>query len=339
MKHICIYHKSCTDGFAAALAVKVFLEREHPEDEHKFTAAHYGDTPPNVTGAYVYIVDFSFPREVLLELHKQAAYLVVLDHHKTAEAALEGLEFCYFDMNRSGAMMAWQHFNSELPAPELFRYVQDRDLWQWKLENSQEISAALKIMPLDFDMWLPLLVDDCLFELIDKGRVILEYQRQEVARMLKHPPEMITLGGYTVPCINTTTLISEVGQALSDGYAFAATYFDRHDARVFSLRSNTRGENMVDVSAIAKQYGGGGHAAAAGFTLPKPLAALLLVPRSEITKEKLQNASEAIVDAGCKLTTDYPEADSLNQVYDNNCQQFLHEVQKRLNEQLASISE
>jgi len=47
---------------------------------------------------------------------------------------------------------------------------------------------------------------------------------------------------------------------------FAACYYDRPDARVFSLRS--RGEDGLDVAEIAASYGGGGHRNAAGFQMP-----------------------------------------------------------------------
>jgi oligoribonuclease NrnB/cAMP/cGMP phosphodiesterase (DHH superfamily) len=46
------------------------------------------------------------------------------------------------------------------------------------------------------------------------------------------------------------------------GKPVAAAYFDRADARVFSLRSDRAG---IDVAAIAERYGGGGHRHAAGF--------------------------------------------------------------------------
>lgn len=36
-------------------------------------------------------------------------------------------------------MISWKAFNEE-SAPELVRYVQDRDLWQWKLPHSKGIN-------------------------------------------------------------------------------------------------------------------------------------------------------------------------------------------------------
>jgi uncharacterized protein len=47
---------------------------------------------------------------------------------------------------------------------------------------------------------------------------------------------------------------------------FAACYWDVPNGQVFSLRSC---ENGVDVSEIAKQFGGGGHKHAAGFTVKR----------------------------------------------------------------------
>ena len=68
--------------------------------------------------------------------------------------------------------------------------------------------------------------------------------------------------------VNATAFWSEVGHKLLEEWPampFAASYFDRKDGqRAWSLRS--RGD--YDVSALAKRMGGGGHAAAAGFTEP-----------------------------------------------------------------------
>ena len=103
MSILCIFHKSCADGFGAALAVKVYFDQLGKECE--FLPAHYNDPVPDVTGKNVIIVDFSYSREVLLKMEKQADTIVVLDHHVTAQKELEGLSFCHFDMNKSGPML------------------------------------------------------------------------------------------------------------------------------------------------------------------------------------------------------------------------------------------
>ena len=51
---------------------------------------------------------------------------------------------------------------------------------------------------------------------------------------------------------------------MANGKPFAACYWDTPKGRVFSLRSSDDG---ADVSEVAKQYGGGGHRNASGFTV------------------------------------------------------------------------
>ena len=56
---ICIYHKNCPDGFGSALAVQKYCELNHFNCE--YIAANHGDTPPDVDGKNVIIVDFLDP--------------------------------------------------------------------------------------------------------------------------------------------------------------------------------------------------------------------------------------------------------------------------------------
>jgi nanoRNase/pAp phosphatase (c-di-AMP/oligoRNAs hydrolase) len=75
----------------------------------------------------------------------------------------------------------------------------------------------------------------------------------------------MTIGGHRVPVANLPyTMSSDAGHEMAKGRPFAACYWDTPEGRVFSLRSNDEG---VDVSEVAKQYGGGGHRNASGFTV------------------------------------------------------------------------
>lgn len=268
MPYLVIYHKNCADGLAAALAVRQWLFDTNQMRGAKFQTAQYGDNPPGVTGLDVVIVDFSWPRAVLLEMREKAHSLVVIDHHQTAEAELKDLAFCVFDNTHSGAVLAWRHFFPQKELPQLMRYVEDRDLWKWELPFSREVSAALASYKPFLDQQARFLDDSTLAGLIAEGAAILRAQKQYIDRALSQPPAMVEIGGYMVPCVNSTTLISELGNELAQGHPFAALYFDTSDGkRVFSLRST---EDGIDVSAIAKQYGGGGHFHAAGFTVERP---------------------------------------------------------------------
>src|SRR5271156_4755511 len=102
-----IYHGNCQDGFCAAWACWVC----HPEWE--FYPAKHGDAPPDVAGRIVYMLDFSYKKDVIMAMAKVAEEIIILDHHKTAEAELCNLwklntqrnnVFVNFNMNKSGAM-------------------------------------------------------------------------------------------------------------------------------------------------------------------------------------------------------------------------------------------
>jgi len=265
MDIICIYHKHCADGFAAALAVKTWADESQLPCE--FVPAHYEDTPPDVTGKDVFIVDFSYPREILLEMNAKALSLKVIDHHKTAQEDLKGLDFCLFDMNKSGAVLTWEYLFPDRSIPDLFLYIQDRDLWKWEYPLSKLVSAGLQLLEFDLEVWSTYLENQSLIDLIDKGEPIIAYQQQCINKTIQSEIPMVNIAGYTVPCINTTHLISETGSKLAKGHPFCAMYFETAEHRVYSLRSAKDG---IDVSEIAKGFGGGGHYHAAGFRTKKP---------------------------------------------------------------------
>lgn len=266
MKNLCIYHKNCADGFGAAVVVKHFFATRG-EDCDLFPAG-YGDKEPNVEDKNVVIVDFSYSRSKLIEMYTLANELVVLDHHKTAQDDLKDLYFCTFDMTKSGAMLAWEHFFTGTKAPKLIEYIQDRDLWQWKLPSSKNFSAALSTLPKEYDIWVKYLLDDGLCNgLFVSGSSITSYQREVIKQSLvEENVRLVNLAGSTVPIMNCTTLVSEICGQLAESYPFAITYYDTAENRVYSLRSKEHGG--VNVATIAKMYGGGGHPNASGFSIP-----------------------------------------------------------------------
>ena len=257
MKPLILFHGKCTDGFTAAWAAWRGFNREAD-----IQACNYGDPLPEVAGRDVYILDFSFPRPVLEEMYTKSKSLLVLDHHKTAEEALRGLPYCKFDMTRSGARMAWDHFFPNQKVPPLVAYVEDRDLWRWALQGSKAVSAFTHSVKRDLVTWdgLAKLSAE---EMAWRGEAILSYQEVQTEYLVKNARK-IEMGGYKVLSVNSPVLQSEIGDRLAQGHPFAAIWFEREDgAKVWSLRS--RPPTGVDVSEVAKKFGGGGHAQAAGF--------------------------------------------------------------------------
>lgn len=298
-KPLCIYHGNCADGFGAAWAV-----RHSFGDEVEFHAGVYQDAPPDVAGRDVILVDFSYKRPVLLEMGQKARSILVIDHHKSAaedlaadgnyvvdfgsytgdltwkrfldnvyqdqcEGAPYARIYAIFDMDRSGAGMAWDFFCGG-GRPPLIDHIEDRDLWRFKLEGTREIQAVVFSYPYDFDVWDELMArsqaDADRQRMIDEGAAIERKHHKDVAELVAAFKRRMIIGGQEVWAANLPyTLTSDAGNLMAQGEPFAACYWDTPEGRVFSLRST---EDGADVSAIAKQYGGGGHRNASGFRLP-----------------------------------------------------------------------
>lgn len=255
MKPLVLYHANCWDGFCAAWVARKRL------GDIEAVPVQYGKPMPDVLGRNVFILDFSYPRKEVLAIHGTTQGLVILDHHKTAEEELAGLEFCTFSSEKSGGRLAWEFWYGSEPSPWLVDYIEDRDLWRHALPYSQAINAALRSYPLSFGLW-----DDFSTQkptvFVQEGEAIRRREKQIVIEHTRNARTQ-SIAGYAVPVVNATVLFSEIAGELSKGERFGACYFDRQDGkRQWSLRSD---ENGLDVSAIAKQFGGGGHAHAAGY--------------------------------------------------------------------------
>ncbi len=258
---MCIYHSNCADGFGAAWTVRKAL------GDIEFYAGKYQEPPPDVTGKDVVMVDFSYKRPVLLEMAQQANSILILDHHKTAAADLLDLPAnvtTKFDMERSGAMLAWEHFFPGEAPPPLLLHIEDRDLWRFALQNTRQIQANVFSYPYDFQAWDTLMAAE-VQDLAKEGEAIERKHFKDIDELLGVTTREMVIGGYRVPVANLPyTLSSDAGHELAKGRPFAACYWDTPQGRTFSLRSSDDG---VDVSAIATQYGGGGHRNAAGFSV------------------------------------------------------------------------
>lgn len=271
-----LYHANCADGFGAAFAAWLLHG-----DSATYMPVQYGQPIPECVyqpEAMVYILDFSYSREALLDLEKKCAALLVLDHHATAEKELDGLTFAKFEKEKSGAVMAWEHFHPGMPVPKLLLYVQDRDLWKWELPGSRSISAYLETVERSFPIWKELRAswERCYIGMVNAGGTLLNYQKIKISSLAKKAGRIrltwMSAGGpLIVPAVNSPHWQSELGEELlklhPDAPA-ACIYFQTESGQwVFSLRSR---EGGLDVSAIAKAYGGGGHAPAAGFNHSLP---------------------------------------------------------------------
>lgn len=278
-KPMVIYHGNCADGFSAAWC----FWRKY-KDGADYVAGVYQQPPPDVTGRDVYLVDFSYKAPVVERMLLHANSVTLIDHHKTAiddlaplkaqwaadPGALDGDNFGWFcDLERSGATLAWDYLFPDEARPLLLGHIEDRDLWRFKLPGTREIQANVFSHEYTFEMWDKLMSANQaeLLQMTAAGAAIERKHHKDVAELVKVCQRRMVIGSYDVPVASLPyTLVSDAAHKMAHGEAFAACYWDTADGRAFGLRAT---EDGLDVSEIAKQYGGGGHAKAAGFKVPR----------------------------------------------------------------------
>lgn len=273
MKKLIIYHGGCADGFLAAH----LASRKFGRSEVELCAAAYQEPPPETRGRGVYLLDFSYKREVLTKIIQVAASVTIFDHHKTAEEDLRGLNELknvrmIFDMGRSGAGITWDEFYPGQDRPWLVNYAEDRDLWRFKLSKSKPVNAAIQMTPKTEEAYARLFNDgvDATYqrglgcELALKDYVAYAKTLARVGRIAgeRDVVPVVNAGSWGV-----SELVGELAEESEVGYAVGWSVTSIGSIS-YSLRAR---KNGVDVSAIAKRFGGGGHASAAGFKTLGPL--------------------------------------------------------------------
>lgn len=260
-----LYHADCSDGFGAAWAAWMRFG-----DAATYIPVRHIDPPPVglIDTDDVLIVDFAYPKAVLVELEKTVRSIRILDHHKSAQIDLEGVPYATFDMTRSGSGITWDTLHPDTVRPRLINYIEDRDLWNWTCDNTREVLAVLDLRPKDFRGWENFSYDlentATRYEIIEQGTLLVKHNRVLVGEMALHA-RRATILGHDVPICNSYLYRSELGNFLAKDEPFAVIWYQNKDSDIVcSLRSKDTGE---DVSLIAKNFGGGGHARSAAFTV------------------------------------------------------------------------
>ena len=321
ISHIVIYHGHCTDGFGAAYYAWCSLG-------HTGVAYHEGhynkvNTPEDFVREYgdpagkrIHILDFSFPRQVmdwLIGDESRSAGIVWLDHHKTAFEMWLGPEHDYkqfkhrtlgrhhiiLDNDKSGALLAKDYYLGEVAIRPLAHYIDDRDRWQWKMDGTKDIHAALQaLQPWSFEQWAAIEKHGIPVLMARGGTVREEWERQ--IRDMTKRPNYCMLSSRTDPvsgehtptfdirgldiywtcpglAVNSPLHHSEIGNLLAEKSGTYGLVWSIAPGELL-VRCSIRSIGDYDVSAIAKFYGGGGHRNAAGFSVPLSAIADILRP-------------------------------------------------------------
>ena len=242
-KPLVIYHGNCADGFGAAWALRHAFKHD-PElssgyYDPEFFPGVYQKDPPATEGRDVFFVDFCYKLPVMQAIAEKARIVYILDHHKSAmkdcQAWAETADNVHavFDMERSGARIAWDWGNGYLKTPKLIDHIEDRDLWRFNLPDTREIQMAVFSYPYDFAVWDDLMRDERIPELVLEGKALHRKHMKDINELIGVLKRRIEIGGHSVPAMSVPyMMVSEAGHIMAEGEPFAACYWGTEETRV-----------------------------------------------------------------------------------------------------------
>lgn len=278
MKQFVLYHDDA-DGYASAMSAYLKFGLSA-----RYIPVQYGQDFPlfmnDLTKEMeIYILDFSYKKELLKQVNSLVGKLVVLDHHDTAEQELSDLYYARFDKTKSGCLLSWEYFHPDEPIPFIIKIVNDRDLWLFNIKESRAFDLGMRATGSynKIKFWKEVYDSNCLLlDILEKGLILEEDLNARVSSIVNNPSKYKRIttnwfdgNEYKIVVTNINNDISEIGSAFNNklDIDFSVTYFITNDGKVIlSLRSNNKCN--LHLGEISKIKDGGGHRLAAGISLP-----------------------------------------------------------------------
>lgn len=267
-KLLCLYHNDMDGRCSAAIVRRRFAGRV------TLHAIDYGDPIPweQIEGVKgVLLVDFSLPKAAMLKIDAMTS-LTWIDHHKTALSDLGDLSHVQGlrALDRAACVLTWQVYFPDEELPRCVAYIGDRDIWAHVYEETRPFSEGIfheNTYPMNDKLWSPLLDDNvqAVDELIVRGKVLYKAAVTSAKRLIAARGFAITFEGQPTLALNTPGT-GDLGELIrQQGYTIGYCYSEKEQNGKLTT-SVTLYSDRVDVSVIAKKFGGGGHPGASGFS-------------------------------------------------------------------------
>jgi oligoribonuclease NrnB/cAMP/cGMP phosphodiesterase (DHH superfamily) len=258
---VCFHHTD-NDGFCSFYIVK----RKHPD----ITGIPVDYSRPfpydKITkDEPVIVVDYSFDSmESLNKLFEITSDVIWIDHHVSSlNLGLVNIRGPRVNGIPAACYLCWQYFFPKESMPEVVELVSDYDTWQFKFGDSTQFFAkGLMLYQGEDDIWEDLLNDiggDLIARITEEGKIIMKYQSLYYQILLKNASFETVFEGHDAIACNACKINMEVFKHAPKKDLKIVFFYDGKNYNV-SLYSE-----KVDCEQIAKKYGGGGHAGAAGF--------------------------------------------------------------------------
>lgn len=263
-----MYHGNCPDGFGGAYAAW----KKFGDTAEYIPLSRGEEAPEGIEGAKVYLIDFTYTRDIMDDIVARAASLVVLDHHDGVRDIVEAMPEYVFDNDRSGATIAWNYFHPGLPVPLFLKLLEDQDLFRHELPETVPLHSYLEVHPFSFELWdeLVRMFDDTVMRelFLEKARAYAEYF-ELLADIAVQKAKLVTFEGheiYFATCHPFKSLKSLVGNKLAKKQGPCSLVVSAHPN---GYGVSIRGDGSINVAHIAQKYGGNGHPNSSGFLIPR----------------------------------------------------------------------
>ena len=286
----CFYHSADLDGHCSGAIVK----HKHPECE--MFGINYGDKFPwdkIKMGETVFMVDFSLQPFDDMETLNSMCKLIWIDHHRTAIDEAHKRKFLAFEqvleVGKAACELCWEfchpstHSGRQHPPCELrwefchpgvhtpigVYWLGRYDVWDHVNPHVLPFQYGMRsydTLP-SSPVWDDVFQGNSRFisECLHNGRAILRYI-QKTDRVYAESCAFETrIKEIPAIAVNKGLANSKLFDGIWDvkKYPIAMTFVWRNDEWTVSLY--TTEETGIDVSEIARSFGGGGHKCAAGF--------------------------------------------------------------------------
>ena len=281
MKRLIISHIADPDGVTPIILSKlVFEEFDYILSENK----DVNDNVKNNLDKYdfIYVVDLNISEELadfIEENYKEK--IMIIDHHLSCNNMNK---YSFIEVNaegkESGTSLYYKYllnnYNNNLLNREstkmLVEHVRTMDIYDFSKtskEEAEKLEMIFKIYGKDrfIDKFYNVIIND--LELYSKEDLnLVELEKERIKRYIEEKEFMeISLDNKRVGVVFAERYISELGNYLINKY----DYLDYIVLINMDKKISYRGNGKVDLSVIAKKFGGGGHINAAGNCLPSGL--------------------------------------------------------------------
>lgn len=285
-KRVCVYHSRDLDGWMSAAIVKHWYlttpldinphkVETYPEGKMDFVGYDYGLPIPNlVEYDEVILVDISFPYQNMVDLLNTIdTKFLWIDHHISAINEIPDSVNGLRDTQLAACELTWKYFFPNDEMPELVRLLgrydcfghkgtpEERKVLEFQFGARQAISNYEDAYRYLTSPTLPNNTE----LILRKGEAIYSYLVTEAKQIYKNKFEY-EYNGKKIGCVNRERWnpLNYGIEYHNDGFdAFMCFHFANGKWN-FSIYNDN---GNVDVSLIAKSFGGGGHKGASGFVM------------------------------------------------------------------------